>query len=68
MQTADKTKVLQLFSKLSKPEQVDVFEQISEQTFTQRWKMIDAELPDSEISEEEIMEEVRAVRYGNKKD
>jgi hypothetical protein len=60
--------VLQLFNKLSKPEQIDVFEQISEQTFTQRWKMIEAELPDSEISEDDIMEEVRAIRYGTQKD
>jgi 16S rRNA A1518/A1519 N6-dimethyltransferase RsmA/KsgA/DIM1 with predicted DNA glycosylase/AP lyase activity len=68
MQTADKIKVLQLFNKLSKPEQVDVFEKISEQTFSQRWKMIDTELPNANISEEDIMEEVRAVRYGSKKD
>jgi hypothetical protein len=64
MEAVNKTKVLQLFNKLSKPEQLDVFEQISSQTFKQRWNMINDELPDSKISEEEIMEEVRAVRYG----
>jgi hypothetical protein len=68
MQTADKTRVLQLFNKLSKPEQLDVFEQISERTFAERWKIIDAELPDSKISEDDIMEEVRAIRYAGKKD
>ncbi|MBW4888186.1 hypothetical protein KXQ82_00600 [Mucilaginibacter sp. HMF5004] len=63
MQTADKTKVLQLFNKLSKPEQLDVFEQISERTFAERWKLIDANLPDFKISEDDIMEEVRTIRY-----
>ena len=66
METVNKAKVLQLFSKLSKPEQLAVFEQISEQTFAQRWNLMDTELPDSDISEDEIMEEVRAVRYGKK--
>jgi hypothetical protein len=63
MKTANKTRVLQLFNKLSKPEQLDVFEQISAQTFDERWKQMDAELPDLQISEEDIMKEVRAVRY-----
>jgi len=66
METASKAKVLQLFNKLSKPEQLAVFEQISEQTFAQRWNLMDSELPDADITEEEIMEEVRAVRYGSK--
>jgi hypothetical protein len=64
MEAINKTKVLQLFNKLSKPEQLDVFEQISAQTFKERWNLIDAELPDSKISDEEIIAEVRAVRYG----
>jgi hypothetical protein len=66
MEAVNKTKVLQLFNKLSKPEQIAVFEQISTLTFKQRWEIVDAELPDSEITEEEIMDEVRSVRYGGK--
>jgi hypothetical protein len=64
MEAINKTKVLQLFNKLSKPEQLAVFEQISIQTFAQMWNLTDDQLPDSKITEEEIMEEVRAVRYG----
>lgn len=64
MEAVNKTKVLQLFNKLSKPEQIAVFEQISTQTFAQRWSLADDELPDSKMTEEEIMQEVRAVRYG----
>lgn len=68
MEAVDKMTIIQLFRQLSQTEQLDVYKQISKQTFTQRWNLMDEELPDSDISSEEIMKEVRAVRYGNKKD
>jgi hypothetical protein len=57
---------LTLFKKFSAKERLQIAERISRQTFEARWKMLDAELPEVEISDEEIMNEVRAVRDGKK--
>lgn len=66
MKAASVNKVLQLFNLLSKSEQLELVSKIEKQTFKERWKLMDEFLPDVDISEEEIMEEVRAVRYGDK--
>lgn len=66
MQTAGISKVLQLFNLLSKAEQLEITEKINKQTFQQRWEVVDNALPDTELSEEDIMTEVRAVRYAKK--
>jgi hypothetical protein len=66
METASINKVLQLFYKLSKPEQLEIADKINRQTFEERWNLIDNSLPDSPFTDDEIMKEVRAVRYGNK--
>jgi len=63
METVSVSKVLQLFNMLSKPEQLEIADQIEKQTFRERWQKIDKSLPDSDLSEEDIMREVRAVRY-----
>ncbi len=68
METASVNKVLQLFNMLSKSEQLAVADKIEMQTFEKRWQIADDLLPDSGVGEDDIMEEVRAVRYGNKKD
>jgi len=47
---------------LSKADQLKIAEQINEQTFKQRWRLTDKQLPDISISEEEITDEVRAIR------
>jgi GGDEF domain-containing protein len=58
---------LLLFNQFSKEEQIQIAEKISLQTFADRWVLLDEELPDTdELSEEEIMAEVKAVRYGEK--
>lgn len=58
---------LLLFNQFSKEEQIQIAEKISLQTFADRWALLDEELPDTdELSEEEIMEEVKAVRNGEK--
>lgn len=67
METASVDQVLQLFYTLSKCEQLEVAERIDKQTFEERWLSADAELPDADMSEEDIMKEVRAVRYSYKK-
>ncbi len=45
-------------------EQFEVAEKINNQTFEERWTLIDTGLPDLNISEDEIIKELRAVRYG----
>jgi hypothetical protein len=56
---------LLLFNQFSKEEQVKIAEQIAVQTFADRWKAMDKELPDTdELTEEEIMAEITAVRPG----
>lgn len=57
---------MNLFKNFSPSEKIKIAEQINQQTFADRWKILDEELPDVEISDAEIIEEVRAVRYGKK--
>ena len=60
-------KFLLLFNQFSKEEQIKIAEKIALQTFADRWALLDEELPDTdEITEEEIMAEVKTVRYGKK--
>lgn len=66
MEIASVSKVLQLFNMLSKSEQLEIAEKIGKKTFKERWILMDELLPNVEISEEEVMNEVRAVRYGGK--
>lgn len=63
METIGINRILTLFNQLFRSEQIKVAEQISLQTFNDRWNLLDQELPDTELSEEVIMEEVRNVRY-----
>lgn len=58
---------LLLFNQFSKEEQIKIAEKIALQTFADRWVLLDKELPDTdELTEEEIMAEIKAVRYGQK--
>jgi len=65
METAGISKVLQLFNMLSKSEQLAVADKINMQTFEERWQLADNSLPNSDFGEDDIMKEVRAVRYGS---
>jgi hypothetical protein len=68
MKTAAINQFLELFNQFSRTEQLKIAEKIDKQTFEERWQVIDAQLPDAGLSEEDIMNEVRAVRYGGEKD
>lgn len=57
---------LTMFEEFSPSEKLKIAEKINQKTFAERWNVLDAELPDAEVSDEEIMNEVRAVRYGKK--
>jgi hypothetical protein len=58
---------LLLFNQFSKEEQIKIAEKIALQTFADRWILIDKEMPDTdELTEEEVMAEIKAVRYGQK--
>jgi hypothetical protein len=67
METASVNRVLQLFNRLSKSEQLEIADRINKQTFDERWQLLDSLLPNADVSEEDVMNEVRAVRYGIKK-
>lgn len=56
-------KFLQLFEKFSAEDKIRIADQIDRETFESRWKALDSDLPDVEMSDEEIMAELRAVRY-----
>lgn len=66
METAAINKVLQLFNMLSRPEQLEIAGIIEMQTFEDRWKLADRSLPNVALSDDDIMNEVRAVRYAGK--
>ena len=57
---------LTIFKRFSPSEKIKIAEQIDQQTFADRWTLLDAELPDVEMSDDDIMAEVRAVRCGEK--
>ena len=54
------------FKKFSKSERMKVAEQINRTTFRECWALVDKALPDLQMTEDEIMDEVRTVRYGGK--
>jgi hypothetical protein len=67
METAGVSKILQLFNMLSKSEQLIIADKIDKQTFEERWQLADNSLPNSGFGEDDIMKEVRAIRYAGKK-
>ncbi len=58
-------KFLQLFEEFSVEEKIKIADQIDRETFESHWKALDYDLPDVEMSDEEIMAELRAVRYAD---
>lgn len=57
-------KFLALFNQFSRAEQVQIARKIWEKTFSEQWRQLDSELPDVDISDEEVIQELMAVRYG----
>jgi hypothetical protein len=57
-------KFLALFNQFTRAQQVEIARKIWKKTFGEQWDLLDAELPDMDISEAEILDELRAVRYG----
>jgi hypothetical protein len=55
------------FYQFPKKQQSLIAGQINQATFSQRWLALDKILPDADISEDEIMKQVKAVRNGRKK-
>ncbi len=64
METKGINQVLTLFNGLSSKEQLVIADQINKQTFETRWRILDNDLPDINISDDEIMKELSSVRYG----
>jgi hypothetical protein len=57
---------LNIFKKFSASDKLKIADQIDRETFEVRWKQLDAELPDIPMSDQEIVDEVRALRYARK--
>lgn len=57
-------KFLALFNQFTRAEQVQIARTIWAKTFAEQWQQLDAELPDMDIADEEILKELMAVRYG----
>ena len=55
---------LALFGRFSRAEQEQIARTLWKKTFAAQWRLLDKELPNLDISEEEILKELRAVRYG----
>ena len=60
-------KFLTLFNQFSRAQQVEIARTIWEKTFAEQWQSLDEALPDADITEEEVLEELMAVRYGEAK-
>lgn len=60
------SRYLQMFTKFTKEEKLKIEEKINQLTFQERWQSLDQELPDVEITKEEIIKEVQAVGYDKK--
>jgi len=54
---------LQLFTKFTKKEKLKIAEKINQLPFEERWQSLDQELPNIEMTQEDIIKEVQAVRY-----
>lgn len=59
----DSTELVKAFDQMPRNEQIQVAKLINERVADALFDELDAELPDVDVSEEEIMNEVRAVRY-----
>jgi hypothetical protein len=59
---------LNIFKRFSAADKMKIADEIDRETFEARWIALDAELPDIAIPEDEIMNEIRAVRYAEKED
>ena len=56
---------LALFELFPRAEQLSIANTLWQKTFAEQWMKLDAELPDTDISDDEILTELMAVRYGN---
>jgi hypothetical protein len=55
---------LAVFEKFNAKERAEIARKIWMLTFGEQWKILDNQLPDLDVSEQEVMDELMAVRYG----
>jgi hypothetical protein len=53
-----------IFKSFKINKRLKIAREINRMLFSREWKKLDADLPDTKISDDEIMKEVKAVRYG----
>jgi hypothetical protein len=67
METATVSKVLRLFNKLSKPEQLEIADKIGEQTFKERLKQMSKSARGVDMADDDIIPETHTVRNSNER-
>ena len=55
---------MMLFQQFPKKEQQTIAKSITDLTFSKEWQALEKTLPDVEMSDDDIMNEIYAVRYG----
>ncbi len=58
--------IVKIFKALSPKQQLTVASKINDLVFAEQWQLLDKTLPDINMSDDEIMKEVKAVRYGKR--
>ena len=67
METASVSKVLRLFNRLSKPEQLEIADKIEKQTFKERLKLKNRFAYGVDIADDDIIPEVHIVRNSSER-
>ncbi len=60
----NKTEFFRIFRSIPKVQQIEIAKKINIDLFDELWASMDKELPNVELSEVDILNEVKAVRYG----
>lgn len=60
----NKTEFFKMFRSIPKVQQIEIAKKINIDLFDELWASMDKELPNVELSEVDILNEVKAVRYG----
>jgi len=67
METATASKVLRLFNKLSKAEQLEIADKIEKQTFKERLKQMNKFARGVDTADDDIIPEVHTLRNGSER-
>jgi hypothetical protein len=66
--TLTKSDFIRLFKDFSKKDRIAIVREINEEFFNDLWTELDRTLPSLNISESDVRDEIKAVRYDSRKD